>query len=258
VINPSSGPGGKPLPPGNDYVREVPKLNAHANVITIGYVLTGWCDRPMQTTIDDIDTYADWSKQAKGLGLQGIFLDETPDKFTPQRRDYLEHLQKYIKAKEGLGGNRWVSPPLHTASPFTSLLHSAAVTLYPCMHCYFQFPRKNFLTIKCNAQVVHNPGTPPERELIGTADVVCTCEEPYEVYKSDRIQNHLQWLHYDRSVVCYQISGVPLNKFEAATRELSRRAIWLFATDTVDDFYESFGKSWPAFIKLMAKIESQK
>jgi hypothetical protein len=94
--------------------------------------------------------------------------------------------------------------------------------------------------------------------LIGTADVVCTCEEPFEVYKSDRIQNHLQWLHYDRTVTCYQISGVPLNKFEAATRELSRRAIWLFATDTVDDFYESFGKSWPAFVKLMAKIESQK
>lgn len=43
------------------------------------------------------------------------------------------------------------------------------------------------------AQVIHNPGTPPDYEFTGPGvDVIVTCEEPYETYKGDEVQRRLK------------------------------------------------------------------
>jgi hypothetical protein len=44
------------------------------------------------------------------------------------------------------------------------------------------------------------------------------------------------------------ISGIPLGKIAEAVQELKGRGTYLFATDLVDDFYESFGESWKGFV----------
>jgi spherulation-specific family 4 protein len=108
IINPDSGPGGKPLP-GHDYVREVPRLNAFDNVVMVGYVRIHYCNKPISETKDEIDIYAGWAAHDPALGLQGILLDETPNHYLAERAEYLEALRQHIKATEGLAGDRLVS-----------------------------------------------------------------------------------------------------------------------------------------------------
>ncbi|KAF1850683.1 cell surface protein [Cucurbitaria berberidis CBS 394.84] len=111
IINPSSGPGAEPLP-GHDYEREIPKLNASPNVTTIGYVRIDYCRKPLHDACEEIDRYAGWmpssGSDVSGLGLQGIYLDETPNHFSAGRRLYLEALHQHIKNTEGLLGQRLV------------------------------------------------------------------------------------------------------------------------------------------------------
>jgi Spherulation-specific family 4 len=110
IVNPNSGPGGKPLP-GYDYVREVPKLNAYANVVTVGYVRIDYCRKPLSEACDEIETYAGWTNENPALGLKGVLLDETPNHYSADRAGYLNALRQHIKATKGLGGERLVSIP---------------------------------------------------------------------------------------------------------------------------------------------------
>ncbi len=111
-MNPNSGPGERPLP-GKDYVREVPKLNVHANVRTVGYVRIDYCKKPLSEVYEEIEAYAGWAKdyETSGLGVGGILLDETPNHYTSERAEYLDAVHRHIKATEGLQGNRLVSCP---------------------------------------------------------------------------------------------------------------------------------------------------
>jgi hypothetical protein len=111
IVNPNSGPGGVPLP-SHDYVREVPKLNAPANVVTVGYIRIDYCRRPLIEVYEEIDTYAEWGSASGNplLYVEGILLDETPNHFSPERAEYLEALRQHIKSTEGLHGQRLVHP----------------------------------------------------------------------------------------------------------------------------------------------------
>ncbi|KAF2788862.1 hypothetical protein K505DRAFT_285346 [Melanomma pulvis-pyrius CBS 109.77] len=110
ILNPNSGPGAPPWWPNADYVREIPKLNAQHNVQTLGYVATNYCQRPMADVLGDVATYAGWSKsfETSGLGVQGIFFDETPNLFSEQVKIYLDTITKLVKDSHGLLGNRTV------------------------------------------------------------------------------------------------------------------------------------------------------
>jgi hypothetical protein len=112
IVNPNSGPGGIPLP-SHDYVREVPKLNAPPNVVTVGYIRIDYCCKPLTEVYEEIDTYAGWAKASgnPGLYLEGILLDETPNHYTAERAEYLEAVRQHVKGAGGLQGDRLVSPP---------------------------------------------------------------------------------------------------------------------------------------------------
>lgn len=101
-------------------------------------------------------------------------------------------------------------------------------------------------------QVIHNPGTPPDAEMAEPGpDVIITCEESYERFKGDEVQKRLKDLHYDKKRSGYMISGIPAEEIGQAIKELATRATYIFATDLVEDFYESFGISWTAFISAV-------
>lgn len=95
-----------------DYSREIPKLNAQANVVTVGYIRIDYCSRPLSEVCAEIDTYAGWATEFEktGLGVGGILLDETPNHYTVERAEYLDALRQYIKATPGIQGDRLVSP----------------------------------------------------------------------------------------------------------------------------------------------------
>lgn len=110
VVNPASGPGLGAGPDGN-YTREIPKLNSYANVRTVGYVSTDWTKRDVALAEKDIATYSAWAQNAtvQDLGVQGIFLDETPAVYTDASAQYLQTLASAIRSANGFGSDPMVS-----------------------------------------------------------------------------------------------------------------------------------------------------
>jgi hypothetical protein len=97
--------------PGHDYIREVPKLNSYQNVVTVGYVRVGWCNRSFEETRRDIELYAGWSDEKHGidnLHVKGIYLDESPNHVSEHASTYLDSLHDLIRGNEGLLGDRMV------------------------------------------------------------------------------------------------------------------------------------------------------
>jgi hypothetical protein len=80
---------------------------------------------------------------------------------------------------------------------------------------------------------------------------VCVSEEPYEKYRTDDVGNRIAEFSLDWERNIYQISGIPIDQITTEVHELCRRGKYIFATDLVDDFYESFGPSWEAFVEAV-------
>jgi hypothetical protein len=99
-----------PGPDGN-YTREIPKLNAYGNVRTVGYVSTDYTKRNLSLVLQDIGTYSAWSENitAPGLGMNGIFLDETPSQYDDASAEFFETIESAVRSSEGLGINPLVS-----------------------------------------------------------------------------------------------------------------------------------------------------
>ncbi|KAF2688139.1 hypothetical protein K458DRAFT_440834 [Lentithecium fluviatile CBS 122367] len=110
IINPNSGPGSPPWWPNADYVREIRKLNAYANVKTVGYIGTTYCQKPIEDVYAEISKYAEWSSDRRypGLGVTGIFFDETPNLHTEAGQTYLESITQRVKETKGVLEDRMV------------------------------------------------------------------------------------------------------------------------------------------------------
>jgi hypothetical protein len=103
VINPASGPGKTPLPDPN-YTREVLRLNQFANVRTIGYVAVNYGQKQLNTAFAEIAQYASWSQQNKGMAMQGIFLDESPQIADEHNTTFLDQVRANVKSQRSLSG----------------------------------------------------------------------------------------------------------------------------------------------------------
>jgi hypothetical protein len=110
IVNPNSGPGAPPWWPNADYVREIPKLNSYANVQTVGYIRTTYCKRPIEEVLADIGTYARWYQEegVRGLGVSGIFFDETTNMYSEEIKEYLDAISLHVKETQGILGGRLV------------------------------------------------------------------------------------------------------------------------------------------------------
>jgi hypothetical protein len=58
----------------------------------------------------DVDRYASWAGDATspGLGLNGIFFDETPNIFTEEAKEYLEAITQKVKGMGRMFGDNMV------------------------------------------------------------------------------------------------------------------------------------------------------
>ncbi|KAJ9112226.1 hypothetical protein QFC22_006310 [Naganishia vaughanmartiniae] len=109
IVNPNSGPGVHPEPD-TRYAHEIPRLNARANVQTVGYVSTNYCKRDVGDVVKDIRVYSGWSsmKGMKGVSVQGIFFDETPNHWSAEAAEYLDMITAEVKKDTGIKGDRMV------------------------------------------------------------------------------------------------------------------------------------------------------
>ncbi|KAJ6527502.1 Spherulation-specific family 4 [Mycena capillaripes] len=75
IVNPDDGPDGSPgSQPDSTYQAGVRSLRGHANVLLLGYVLTGYGKRAQPAVTQDVQTYSGWTA---AWGVDGIFFDET-------------------------------------------------------------------------------------------------------------------------------------------------------------------------------------
>ncbi|KHN97555.1 cell surface protein [Metarhizium album ARSEF 1941] len=197
VVNPNSGPGSDPLP-GNDYVREVPRLNAFANVHTVGYVRIHYCEKALAEACAEIERYASWSRHQHipGLHVQGIYVDETPNHYSAGRAQYLERLGHFIKTNPGLAGTRTVvhnpgTPPEGDLASFGS----------PDLVCICEEPYERYLKTELQERlrdlspehercIYQISGIPPDklggavRELCRRGQYVFATDLPEDFYES--------------------------------------------------------------------------
>lgn len=102
-----------------NYIREVARLNSIPNVCTIGYVRIDYCKRDITEVYQDIENWAGWSRDFSntGLGVHGIFIDESPNVHSEHVARYLDGVGLKTKNSEGLMGNRLVSRPMFKLLP---------------------------------------------------------------------------------------------------------------------------------------------
>jgi hypothetical protein len=103
ILNPHNGPGSSEFPDAK-YAMEIPKLNTWPNVITVGYVRIDYCKRDLAGVFRDVTKYS-----GSADGVQGIFLDETPNLYTVSVASYLDGVDRFVKDTVGILGSRLVS-----------------------------------------------------------------------------------------------------------------------------------------------------
>ncbi|KAG4029798.1 hypothetical protein MFRU_014g00970 [Monilinia fructicola] len=105
VVNPHNGPG--QLLDSN-YKREIRKLNLYPNVAVVGYVSTAYATRQYSRVLEDVMIYAGWRLEDEGLGVRGIFFDETPNQWTTSNASFLENINTAVKGCSGLGAEHLI------------------------------------------------------------------------------------------------------------------------------------------------------
>lgn len=80
---------------------------------TVGYIKIDYCRKPHSECFAEVEQYAGWSEQyeAIGLGVRGIFVDETPNHYDTDRAEYLSVLTQFIKSTPGIMSDRFVRLP---------------------------------------------------------------------------------------------------------------------------------------------------
>jgi hypothetical protein len=131
VINPASGPGPGSIPDAN-YTREIPLLNAYANVRTVGYVSTDYARRDLRSILRDIDLYSGWAEVTTAdLSVRGIFLDETPTQYDGASAECLGAVARHIQSAPALGKNPFVSwSDFHLHESWLYCEHNKAAPIY--------------------------------------------------------------------------------------------------------------------------------
>ncbi|KAL8961661.1 MAG: hypothetical protein Q9193_001817 [Seirophora villosa] len=96
IVNPNSGPG--TYPPDVNYIAAVSRLNSYPNVVTLGYVATGYTNVPYDTITSQIDVYAQWaSYPSADISIDGIFFDEVSNTAAEDVYPYYRQAAEYVK-----------------------------------------------------------------------------------------------------------------------------------------------------------------
>lgn len=102
--------------------------------------------------------------------------------------------------------------------------------------------------------MIHNPGTAVNAQLADPGpDITVVVETSYAHFITEEYQKWLATSPYDRSRSCYMVHSVPDEEVENITTALRERAEYLFVTNAVANYYETFGPCWERFVVAMAK-----
>ena len=232
VINPDSGPGNTSQYPNEAYTSGIQKLNAYQNVKTIGYVRTGYAIRDPNEVLLDISIYSGWAQHPNksDIAMHGIFFDEVVYEYSEGNANYLKLINQAAKNASGLLSDKLV------CATFT-------IGFYHCS----QSGKLTFL------QIVHNPGVVPDSRLQEpNTDVTVVFEQSYQKYSN--LKTSLNDLSNNRTEYSYIVHSLPQDmgkgKLKSYVNDLSKRAKYLFVTDSNQGYYEKFGENWATFLDV--------
>lgn len=269
VINPASGPGNGAGPDAN-YTREIPRLNAYANVRTFGYVSTDYAKRNLGLVLRDISTYSAWSENATfpGLGMHGIFLDETSSQYEPASAQFFETIASAVRSEAGLGLNPLVSAPcslrICCQNRSSNIFEAKSLPLKAALLNLITAqvgPDPTRLTTS-HIQIIHNPGTIPDAKMLSPAicDLSVVFEGTYSTYQiygfGKQISTLLASSKCGREKLACIVHAVPSalnsNDVLALVNGLRTMVGSVFLTALSVDYYASFSPRWAEFADEMA------
>ncbi|KAF2474811.1 uncharacterized protein BDR25DRAFT_384201 [Lindgomyces ingoldianus] len=158
IINPCSGPCANGIAE-QPYITEIPKLKQYPNIRTLGYVATNYTNKPIDAVVQEIYTYANWTKTMNNpsLAMDGIFFDEVPGTYDWHYRDYLNLAKDAVKASSGLGQKFIVHNPGTIPNINWNYLEIADVTVV-YEETYMNFlDAPNFNALKALSNNTHFP-----------------------------------------------------------------------------------------------------
>jgi hypothetical protein len=106
--------------------------------------------------------------------------------------------------------------------------------------------------------VMHNPGTVPDERMAELKpDVTAVFEQAYAVFRNESVQESLATGGYERTAASIIVHSTPIEEVEGLVDELRGKAEYLFVTDLQEDYYQSWGASWDAFVDAVANGTSE-
>lgn len=223
ILNPCSGPCMGSLPD-QVYLAEIPKLRAHPNIRTLGYVATHYAEKDIDAILAEIDTYAKWPKISNitKVRVDGIFFDETPSTFDPDDYQYLKRAQQAVRNATSFS-DHFVAHNPGRLSP--AILNSKYVL---------------------------------QESYLNLTDLTVVFEETFEKWLDKDILDPLQAHKIRRSklaVILHSLPNLSNAVLDFVVDQVEETADWLFLTDVqeVDEYYHSFS---PMFANVVKAVDT--
>ncbi|KAI4953745.1 hypothetical protein J4E91_002593 [Alternaria rosae] len=219
IINPCSGPCMGSLPD-QVYLDEVPKLRAYPNIRTLGYVATDYADKPIESLLAEIDTYARWPQVTNitKMRVDGIFLDETPSTLDEDDYEYLKTANQAIKNNTAFS-DRFIA---HNPGLIpTSILTSPTVL---------------------------------QESYLNLTDLTVVFEETFDKWLDRDVMVPLQAHKIRRSklaVILHSLPNLTEEVLEFMVQQVENTADWVFLTDSADDYYHTFSTMFGDLVKAV-------
>jgi hypothetical protein len=207
--------------PDQVYLDEVPKLRAYPNIRTLGYVATHYADKPIESVLAEIDTYARWPKVTNitKMRVDGIFLDETPSTFDEDDYEYLKKAGQAVKNSTTFK-DRFVAHNPGLISP--SILNSKTVL---------------------------------SESYLNLTDITVVFEETFDKWLDKDTMAPLQAHKIRRSklaVILHSLPNLSREVLDFVVEQVEETADWVFLTNSTDDYYHTIS---PMFADLVKAVD---
>jgi hypothetical protein len=209
--------------PDQVYLDEVPKLRAYPNIRTLGYVATHYTDKPIESVLAEIDTYARWPKMTNitKMRVDGIFFDETPSTFDADDYEYLKRAGQAVRNSTAFK-DRFVAHNPGLVAP--SILNSKTVL---------------------------------SESYLNLTDITVVFEETFDKWLDKDIMTPLQEHNIRRSklaVILHKLPNLSKEVLDFVVEQVEETADWVFLTNNSGegDYYHSIS---PMFEDLVRAVD---
>ncbi|RMZ66808.1 Spherulation-specific family 4 [Pyrenophora seminiperda CCB06] len=219
ILNPCSGPCMGSLPD-QVYLDEIPKLHSHPNIHTLGYVATNYTDKPLESVLAEIDTYASWPTvtNSSNMRVEGIFLDETPSSYDPDAYAYLETAGRAIR-NSSVFADRFV---VHNPGLISPTLLSSPTVL--------------------------------QNSFLNLTDLTIIYEETFNNWLDKGVSGPLQANKLRRknlAVLLHSLPDVTDEVLDFVVQQVENAADWVFLTNSTDNYYHDFSPMFDSLVKAV-------